>query len=90
MWCHLLDSATGEELEACRGHHGPIHALRFAPGGATYASGSEDGTIRLWSTDWVDRHAEEAAAEAAGAAAGAVAAAMAAAVAAEAEAVAAA
>ena len=73
MWCHLLDSATGEELEACRGHHGPIHALRFAPGGASYASGSEDGTIRLWSTDWVDKHAEEAAAEAASVAASAVA-----------------
>ena len=69
MWCHLLDSSTGEELEACRGHHGPIHALRFAPGGATYASGSEDGTIRLWSTDWVERHGEEAAAAEAAAAA---------------------
>ena len=84
MWCHLLDSATGEELEACRGHHGPIHALRFAPGGATYASGSEDGTIRLWSTDWVEKHAEEAAAEAASAAAAATAASEAAAAANEA------
>ena len=73
MWCHLLDSATGEELEACRGHHGPVHALRFAPCGATYASGSEDGTIRLWSTDWVEKHAEEAAAEAAASAAAAAA-----------------
>lgn len=79
MWCHLLDSKTGEELEACRGHHGPIHALRFAPGGATYASGSEDGTIRLWSTDWVEKHAEDAAAEAAAAAAASAAAAAAAA-----------
>jgi serine-threonine kinase receptor-associated protein len=73
MWCHLLDSATGEELEACRGHHGPIHALRFAPGGATYASGSEDGTIRLWSTDWVERHGAGAGAEAAAEAAAAAA-----------------
>ena len=51
MWVRLYDYDTGAELEAGRGHHGPVHCVRFAPGGATYASGSEDGTIRLWQTE---------------------------------------
>ena len=57
MWVHLYDFDTGKEIECGRGHHGPVHCVRFAPGGATYASGSEDGTIRIWKTD----HASDAA-----------------------------
>ena len=51
MWVHLLDAGSGAEVGTCKGHHGPVHAVRFAPGGATYASGSEDGTIRIWETE---------------------------------------
>lgn len=52
MWVRLYDYDTGAELECGRGHHGPVHCVRFAPGGGTYASGSEDGTIRIWTTDF--------------------------------------
>jgi len=50
FYVHVFDFATGEELEVNKGHHGPIHSMRFSPDGETYASGSEDGTIRIWQT----------------------------------------
>lgn len=48
MWVHLYDYDTGQELECNKGHHGPVHTIRFAPTYDAYASGSEDGTVRLW------------------------------------------
>jgi serine-threonine kinase receptor-associated protein len=53
MWVHLHDADTGAELEVNKGHHGPVHTVRFGPEGKEYASGSEDGTIRIWQTDWL-------------------------------------
>jgi len=37
-------------LEEHRGHHGPVMSARYAPGGATYATGADDATIRIWQT----------------------------------------
>ncbi|KAJ6107889.1 Serine-threonine kinase receptor-associated protein, partial [Penicillium sp. IBT 18751x] len=47
-WARVYDLHTNEELEVQKGHHGPIWSVSFSPDGKLYATGSEDGTIKLW------------------------------------------
>ena len=45
---HLYDVETGAELVTQKGHHGTVHAVRFAPDGESYVSGADDAIIRIW------------------------------------------
>ncbi|ETL84191.1 hypothetical protein L917_15952 [Phytophthora nicotianae] len=50
-WVRVFDFKTGELLETRKGHHGPVRCLRYSPSGDSFATGSEDGTIRIWQND---------------------------------------
>lgn len=56
------ERATGNELQVHRGHHGPIFTLRYAPDSGSYASGSEDGMVRIWPNAYIIKQAKDAAA----------------------------
>lgn len=49
-WVRVYGLEHGEEREVYKGHHGPVHCVEYSPDGEMYATGSEDGTIRLWQT----------------------------------------
>ena len=61
MWVHLHSFDTLEEVDTGKGHHGPVHSVQFAPDGDSYASGSEDGTIRIWQIPGVGGSADDVA-----------------------------
>jgi serine-threonine kinase receptor-associated protein len=51
LWVRSFDFETGEVQQLYKGHHGPVHSISHSPDGEIYATGSEDGTIRLWQTN---------------------------------------
>jgi len=51
FWVYVHSYETGAELQCNKGHHGPVYGVRFTPDGKSYASGGDDGTIRIWSYD---------------------------------------
>ncbi len=48
LWVRLYDYDTCEEVACNKGHHGPVRCVAIDPFGTHYASGSEDGTIRIF------------------------------------------
>lgn len=45
---HLYDLTNGQLLHTFRGHRGKVQALAFAPDGTYFASGAEDGQVKIW------------------------------------------
>jgi WD40 repeat protein len=44
----LWDVAGRQERATFAGHTAAIHAVAFSPDGETVASGSRDGTVKVW------------------------------------------
>lgn len=47
----FFHSVYSEKLASVKGHFGPVHTVAFSPDGKSYASGSEDGYVRLHHMD---------------------------------------
>ncbi|OAA61902.1 WD repeat protein [Niveomyces insectorum RCEF 264] len=47
-WVRVYSWDDGSEIDVLKGHHGPVWSIAFSPDGKLYATGSEDGTIKMW------------------------------------------
>ncbi|XXH02131.1 hypothetical protein Hte_008499 [Hypoxylon texense] len=47
-WARVYRWDDDAEIDIHKGHHGPVWSVAFSPDGKLYATGSEDGTIKLW------------------------------------------
>jgi serine-threonine kinase receptor-associated protein len=47
-WAKVIRYDDQSEVDTHKGHHGPIWSIAFSPDGKLYATGSEDGTIKMW------------------------------------------
>ncbi|KAI8631601.1 WD40 repeat-like protein [Xylariaceae sp. FL1651] len=47
-WARVYRWDDGVEIDVHKGHHGPVWSIAFSPDGKLYATGSEDGTIKMW------------------------------------------
>jgi serine-threonine kinase receptor-associated protein len=48
LWVYEYDFETMAEVDCKKGHHGPVHVVKYATDGKSYASGADDATLRLW------------------------------------------
>jgi WD40 repeat protein len=44
----VWDAATGQETLTLQGHTGPVYSVAFSPDSKRVASGSDDGTVKVW------------------------------------------
>ncbi|KAI0391731.1 WD40 repeat-like protein [Xylariaceae sp. FL0594] len=47
-WARVYRWDDDVEIDIHKGHHGPVWSVAFSPDGKLYATGSEDGTIKMW------------------------------------------
>ncbi|KAK5115683.1 hypothetical protein LTR62_000772 [Meristemomyces frigidus] len=50
-WVRVWSWDDERELEVGRGHHGPVWTVGWSPDAGVYATGSEDGTVKMWKAE---------------------------------------